>query len=166
MKFLFKLIYRVAVILVVLILVAGFYRTWKMNNSTDQKIFTDSEALNPLPSGYYSLSIGDYSGFWKAKIFDSAHEQGINVLYRWSKDEDRYPFRTYLSKGIHEPDLEVLKVDYNVTGNSFWLKPFLEEIVKTGEGEYLGKMSYQFLPGFPFALGFYKLQEGEKKIEL
>lgn len=166
MKFLFKLIYRIVVVLVVLILIVGFYRTWRTNSSPDQKIFTDSEPLNPAPSGYYSLSIGDYSGFWKAKIFVSSRDEGVNVLHRYGKDEERYPFRTYLSKGIHEPELEVLKVDYNMPGNSFWLKPFLEEIVKTGEGEYLGKMSYQFLPGFPFALGFYHLREGETKREL
>lgn len=73
---------------------------------------------------------------WKGKSFDAARASGINSftrdslllaqvfwpLYRDYKDEsvERYrafTFRTSLAPGLTDPDRQVLKMDYNITGN-------------------------------------------------
>jgi hypothetical protein len=97
---------------------------------------------------------------WKGKSFDAAQSNGINIftrdslmlahifwpLYRgYKKDEspERYrafTFRTHLAPGLTDPDRQVLKLEYNITGNpSLSIRRVLDELVQVDAALYLGK---------------------------
>jgi len=96
---------------------------------------------------------------WKGKSFDAARASGINIftrdslllaqvlwpLYRDYKDEsaERYRafnFRTYFAPGLTDPDRQMLKLDYNITGNpSLSIRRVLDELVQVYAALYLGK---------------------------
>jgi hypothetical protein len=49
-------------------------------------------------------------------------------------------FRTYLGAGAHDPDVMVLKIDYDLDVNPrFVVRQVLDELVQVAEGYYLGK---------------------------
>src|SRR3989344_3788857 len=54
---------------------------------------------------------------------------------------------------------DVLKIDYNVKGNPFWLRLIVDEIVQIAPNEYLGKMNLKIIPGFPFGILYFELKK-------
>lgn len=158
MRALIKFVLKVVLVFLVLLILFGAYRTRQTENNQNERIYSAGKFPDEPLDGFYSLDIRDYSGIWKGKIFDAAAQKGTNVLHRYGKDEQRYGFKTSRAPGLREPELEVLQLDYNLPENPFWARPFLEEIVRIGGDEYLGKINYRFLPGFPFSLGHFFLK--------
>lgn len=107
---------------------------------------------------------GELSGFykgtasvkttWKGKEFDSSTHMGINVL----RDTKKYPFKTYTGIGLQD-NIEVLKIDYNIKDNPFWVRLILDELVETAPNKYLGKAMIRIIPGFPFTVLFFNLSK-------
>ncbi|OGZ63813.1 MAG: hypothetical protein A3A98_00810 [Candidatus Staskawiczbacteria bacterium RIFCSPLOWO2_01_FULL_40_39] len=145
------------VLLIVLLL--GFLRTWQMQQEPNNKAFLNGALPNPTPDGFYQGDVG-FNTSWLGKKFDAENSTGINVFKnKRGVQIEKYPFKTYAGRGLADQQLFVLKIDYNVTGNPFWLRPVLDEIVQIAPNEYLGKMHARIIPDFPFSFLYFQLKK-------
>lgn len=97
---------------------------------------------------------------WLGKTFDAATEVGDNVFVdnAWSKVSGKlgwpeyrvksddppgtirvFPFRSYVSPGIEDPDIQVLKLDYSHSPNPLPIRRVVDELVELPGGYLLGK---------------------------
>ncbi len=144
--------------IVAALILLGVLRTWQMGHSADQKRFLAATAPAPAPDGSYAGTVASPHVSWLGKKFNAADSSGINVFDTSNGTKvERYPFATSSGKGLTDRDLNVLKIDYNVSANPFWLRPILDEIVQIGPDHYLGKMQARVIPGYPFTLAFFEL---------
>ena len=151
MFFLIKLIIG----LVILALALGFFRTWQVENSDNQKKFAAGKAPSTALDGLYHGSVSTpIKVTWLGKKFIAASSTGINVFEDGSSTTERYPFATAL--GI-SGSTTVLNIKYDLPENPFWLRPVLDQLVEIAPGDYLGKLTVLVVPGYPFSLGFFKL---------
>jgi hypothetical protein len=140
------------------LIVLGFLRSVTIVKSADQKLFMAGQVPQPMPNGLYN---GDASikGSWQGKEFDSANQKGINLFGTGDKQRRIYPFRTWVGKGLTDTSIDVLKIDYDLPTNPFWLRPILDEVVDIGGGVLLGKLQFRLIPNFPFTLIFFRLRK-------
>lgn len=96
---------------------------------------------------------------WHGKTFDPAASSGDNIFTNdglwlsrliWPMYHDYFAdgpgqsracqFRTYISAGKLDPDMDVLKIDYDLDTNPpFIIRDVLDELVQIDDGFYLGK---------------------------
>jgi hypothetical protein len=69
-----------------------------------------------------------------------------------------FQFRTRIAPGELDPDIDVLKIDYDFEANpGFVIRRILDELVQVGKGVYLGKVLFRF--GYRFHLiGYFSLE--------
>lgn len=158
MKLLFILLGSLVLLFLIAFTLYGLYRTFKTRRSPNQRIFLAGSKPNPLPDGFYHGSVTGYSGSWRGKKFDSPRSAGINVFGEGDQLIERYPFKTYSGEGLQDQTIEVLKIDYNIPTNPFWVRLVLDEIVQVEPGKYLGKVHYRFIPIVPFTIGYFRLE--------
>jgi hypothetical protein len=95
---------------------------------------------------------------WGGKRFDAAAENGDNLLSAGARWPSRilwpsyepepvhegyaaFRFRTYVSPGAVDPDIETLKIDYDSNENpGLLIRDILDELVQVVRGAYLGKV--------------------------
>jgi hypothetical protein len=113
---------------------------------------------------------------WLGKSFDPDRSAGVNVLTRSARApmktlwpsytpvrelDDRlecFPFRTRVAPGEVDPEVDVLKIDYDFDANpSFIIRHVLDELIEIGDGTYLGKILYRTGKGFR-PIGFFSLE--------
>ncbi|MDD5050120.1 MAG: hypothetical protein PHV93_00050 [Candidatus Pacebacteria bacterium] len=147
MKFL--LILFLLIVIAIALLICMTY--WTQEFNTNQKIFLSGVVPSPRPDGFYNGS-AFLTGSWLGKKFDANNGTGINVFADSSGGQvEKYPFKTYVASGIRDTNLQVLKIDYNLPENPFWLRVILDEIVETAPGQYIGKLHLRIIPGFSFS---------------
>jgi hypothetical protein len=114
---------------------------------------------------------------WLGKSFDVAAQTGINVLATnarapmkvlWPRYTpvrefaDRiecFPFRTRIDRGAVDPDLQVLKIDYDYEANpDFIIRRILDELVQIDDGLYLGKILFRTKHAWK-PIGFFSLEK-------
>ena len=112
---------------------------------------------------------------WLGKSFDPATERGANVLAPsargplkalWPSYEpeaarpdaiDVFPFLTRRGSGEIDPEVEVLKIDYDIDENpTFLIRNILDELVELEAGFYLGRALYRHRGAFR-PIGFFTL---------
>jgi hypothetical protein len=64
-------------------------------------------------------------------------------------------------KGLRDKEKEVLKLNYNLPQNPFFLRPVMDEIVEVEPGKYLGKVHYRLWSNFAVTLGYFELEAAE-----
>jgi hypothetical protein len=138
-----------------LFLLFGLLRTWQTQTSANQAKFKAGKLPTEPLDGFYKGTVTNYHGEWRGKTFDASHNKGINSF----GEGEKYPFRTYTGVGLRDKDLQVFKIDYNVSGNPFWVRRVLDEVVETAPGKYLGKIHVRILPGLHFATGYFTLEK-------
>ncbi len=141
-------------ILITGLLIFGALRTWGVQNSPNQKLFLGGRVPNPKPDGLYKGSVG-FRTTWQGKKFDASSSTGLNLI----NNNEVYPFKTYVAKGLLDNKQDVFKIDYNISKNPLWLRFILDEIVETGPNQYLGKVHLKIIPGISFSLGYFKLEK-------
>jgi len=142
------------IILTILPILLLFYKSWRVQHSSLQKVFLSGTFPSPLPDGFYK-GFENININWKGKEFDASASSGINLF----GDKKVYPFKTYKGKGLQDKNLDVLKIDYNITKNPFWVRVILDEIVQTDKDKYLGKVHLKLIPNFPLSLGYFNLEK-------
>jgi hypothetical protein len=116
---------------------------------------------------------------WKGKTFDPTTQRGDNIFtrdsitlarifnpfYRGFTDDGQdtyraFAFRTYLGPGREDPDLTVMKIDYDLGENpNLTIRRVLDELVQIGEGTYLGKAHVKWWSGRWQRVAFFMLSE-------
>jgi len=154
MFFLFKLVIGIAIF----VLGAGFLQTWYVENSDNGKLFASSSAPNTKLDGFYKGSVNlPVKVTWLGKKFNSASSTGINVFDDGNpQPAERYPFTT--SIGLHG-EKTALYIDYDRPENPFWIRLILDQLVEPLPGQYMGKLTVRIIPGYPYSLGFFRLQK-------
>jgi hypothetical protein len=147
------------VIVVVGGLAYGYYRTLLSEGSPKQDSFVKGIFPSPLPVGLLRGTVDGLQVSWKGKKLNDANRTGINVFAGENGEEERYPFKTYQAKGLRDPEIDVLRIDYDLPGNPFWLRRITDEIVQFEKGKYLGKVHIRILPGYPFTMGYFRLEQ-------
>ena len=112
---------------------------------------------------------------WEGKVFDAAAMTGTNrfrpdvrtpMRIVWPSYEpvanaddglEAFVFRTRVAPGALDPDLRVLKIDYDFAFNpGFVIRRILDEVVQVAEGVYLGKVLLRARERF-HRVGFFSL---------
>jgi len=166
-----KIIYLIFFVVVAIVLLKFFlalllitvlllwFRTWHMKQEPNQQDFLKGRLPNPKPDGFYHGGAG-FNSPWQGKKFDAQKSEGINIFRdKKGNQVEKYPFKTYTGKGLFDESMIVLKLDYNVKGNPFWMRWILDEIVEIAPGHYLGKLNLRIIPGFPFSVLFFELNQ-------
>ncbi len=114
---------------------------------------------------------------WKGKTFHAARARGDNIftrdslfavrvywpLYRGAIDDGpntyrAFRFRTCLAPGRADPDRQVLKIDYNLSGNPrLSIRRVLDELVQIADGLYLGRAHLKWWWGRWQTVAFFTL---------
>lgn len=139
--------------IIVLILITGFIWNMIVESQPDNKVFLNGSLPAPTMNGPYSGTWNNSSS-WKGKEFDSSRSTGVNLIDGTKK----YPFETSDSKSLHS-DQQVLKLNYNVSGNPLWLKFIVDELVQTKPGHYQGKVYVQLVPGIAITITYFQLDK-------
>lgn len=138
----------------VILLLLGLVLTAKSITGDEQKTFEQGSLLGMIPDGFYRGTVDFPQKSWLGKKFNRAENTGVNVLRI-----EKYPFTTRIEKGAHDKNLDVLVLDYNLPENPWWLRRIRDEIVEVAPGQYLGKVHYCIIPGFPFTVAFFRLEK-------
>lgn len=146
-------------VLIIVLLGVGLYRTWKVDQSPLDDAFQKGTVPSPLPDGFYKKSLTFDAKYqpWKGKTFIASESAGINVVTLMNQEKSVFPFKTYIGKGIQNRETDVLKIDYDIPQNPFYIKPIVDEIVEIEPGKYLGKAHIRLIPSFPFTLIYFQL---------
>ena len=114
---------------------------------------------------------------WLGKSFDSDSRTGINrfrqtagarwwvrVLFPSHSPSliagdlmEAFPFRNAAGPGELDPDIRVLKIDYDIEANPDLIRRIVDELVEVGPGVYLGKILFR-LGGRYHRIGFFSLR--------
>lgn len=113
---------------------------------------------------------------WLGKKFDAPENKGVNILtplarrpmkLLWPSYEpvatfadriEAFSFTTRTGPGAVDPDIQVLKIDYEFDANpSFIIRRVLDELVQIEDGLYLGKVLYRWKGEFR-SIGFFTLE--------
>ena len=113
---------------------------------------------------------------WMGKSFDPDARSGVNVLIKSSRRSlklvwptyeferetadalEVFRFQTRIAPGELDPELDVLKIDYDSDANpDFVIRRILDELVEVDEGFYLGKILFRRSGGFR-RIGFFTLE--------
>lgn len=153
MKTLLKIL-GIVVGIAILLIIVGFIQTYRTNHSKYQEQFLAGTVPSPYPNGFQKGSADFYTSAWQGKTFDANSGTGINNF----GTEKKYPFNTYVEKGLQDKNLDVFKIDYKNGKNPWWVSPVLDEIVEVAPGQFLGKIHYRLIPGYPFSIGYFRLE--------
>jgi hypothetical protein len=158
--------------LVIIFFCAGFVRSWYIQNNDQEKVFLAGRTPNPLPDGPYHGTVPGYRVSWLGKKFNAADHSGVNLFETSGHSTgdtgtsgnaqkiptEKYRFKTSIGAGLKDTAITVVKIDYDIPENPFWLRWILDEIVETAPGVYLGKMIVRIF-GLSFALVYFTLQK-------
>ncbi len=133
--------------------------TFATQHSSYQKQFLAGTVPNPPPDGFLKGSTDFYHASWQGKKIAAQGSNGVNIFLKDGKEVEKYPFMTYVRKGLRDKNLDVYKIDYRNSENPWYARPILDEIVEVAPGKYLGKINYRLIPGYPFALWYFKLEK-------
>ena len=157
MKLLLLAILALLLIALGIVILLGLWRTWKIQSNPLQQEFLKGKVPSNL-NGFYKGTVTSIKTNWQGKKFDSSKSSGINIFKETDGNKEKYPFKTYIGKGLQD-NMDVLKIDYSGNTHPWWLRFILDEVVETSPGKYLGKVHVQLLPGFGFSLSYFKLEK-------
>jgi len=152
-----------------------------VGRSPRQSDFVGGRPPSEPPDGFYAGSaylLGNRPVPWLGKSFERENRKGFNIFtpngasllkamtplykqFRVNRDgnTDAYYFKTSVSKGFRDRDIETFKLDYDSPENPFLIRIILDEIVEVGAGEFLGKVHMKVFPGYHATIGFFGLQK-------
>jgi hypothetical protein len=151
----------IALCIVIFLGVVGIGARHLMVQSSDQqKLFLAGTVPDDLPDGVYN---GEFPMAiqWKGKRFDAKRGTGVN-LFRdgiQAVHEDLIFVMDVGPSLIEREDFQVIKIDYDLAENPWWVRLVVDEIVLVEPGRYLGKVHVKLLPGVRVAVGFFELQQ-------
>lgn len=136
--------------IILTLFIIGFIWNLMVESRAENKMFIAGTLPTPTLNGIYKGSYGGTN--WKGKEFDANNHTGINIV----GDTKQFSFETSDSKSLHN-NQQVLKLNYNIAPNPWWLRFVVDEITQTSPGKYQGKVYIQFVPGLAMAITYFNL---------
>ncbi len=143
-------------VVVPILLLVGLFRHINTQSQPNQKEFLKGKVPTAIPDGFLKGEVNAKSD-WLGKKFDVKSGKGINVFSEGENSTERYTFSLSTGKGLVDP-IEVIKLNYNIPTNPFWLRLVTDELVEISSGKYLGKLIVNLGP-IHLALGFFTLSK-------
>lgn len=156
----------------------------RMQRATYQDSFARGQVPQPKLDGFYPGTSHIAFGLpvpWLGKRFTLTPEGGANILsglggtlarvltprYKHFVHESDgtvsgYNFKALTGTGLRDPQVQVLKLDYNLPENPGLIRIINDELVQVDPGRYLGKVYMQLLPGWFLFVGFFELKARQK----
>ena len=106
--------------------------------------------------GFYQGRLAGLSLPWRGKFFNK--ESGLNRFHVFGQ-RDLFEFKISQGPGLTDPTVTVLKIDYNIPENPFWLRLILDELVQIGPDNYLGKAHLRLISSLPFTVVYFRLSK-------
>lgn len=128
----------------------------------EARVFSAGKTPLPAPDG--SLAGNHFKGLgenWQGKQFYASKNSGINNFKSKTNPaatEQRYPFKTAIKQGLRNKNQKVLQLNYDVSGNPFWLRPIKDELVEIGPGRYQGKIHVK-IAFIVMTVGYFELNK-------
>lgn len=152
-------LFKIALIVLIIVYIGLFLRTWQLQHTAQTDVFLKGTVPSPTPEGLYNGSVPGYPTLsWLGKKFNAKDHTGINLFQEGNKQIEKYPFKTTVGKGLQDKNLDVLKIDYDISENPFWLRWIVDEVVQVAPGSYLGKLNLR-LPGYTGAVLYFELKK-------
>lgn len=138
-------------------------RHWMTQHSDQQTIFLTGTVPDELPDGLYNGEVSIQTQ-WQGKRFDGKTGTGVN-LFRDGINavKEDYNFVMDVGPSGIDQDFQVIKIDYDLPENPWWLRLVVDEIVEVEPGLYLGKIHVKVLPGVRVAVGFFELRPAPER---
>jgi len=146
-------------IIVIVIYLLGITRTNKVHGAPEQSEFLSGTIPHRLPDGFYTGSVKYFQTPWLGKEFDRKKSMGINHFHWRGKTAKEYPFKFTVEKGLQDKEKEVIRIDYNLPKNPFWIRMIVDEIVETEPHHFLGKVHLRLPKKLIFSLGYFRLEK-------
>ena len=144
-------------------LLFGLRRTYVSEHSSRHEQFRRGTADISNLNGEYRGKVPGYSVRWQGKTFNQAKSSGINRFQENNTIVNKYPFKTYVGRGLRDQDMEVIKIDYNQPDNPWWLRFIVDEIVTVAPNTYLGKVHLRLMPRVVFTMGYFTLEKSQQQ---
>lgn len=144
-------------IFVFLFVLLGCVRTWYLESKPEQQVFQHGKVPKGMPDGFYRGSVGNWKLPWQGKTFDRKNHTGANVVFWSGKKRERFPFKTYIGKGLRDTNVSVIKIDYS--SSDLFVRLITDEIVEVAPGKFLGKAHLTLIPGLPFTVAYFELRK-------
>ena len=147
------------IVIIVAFFALGYYRTYQMQHNALAEEFSKGSLPILDLDGFYKGSANFPTGPWLGKSINKDTQSGVNILGTITGQSERFHFKTSTVTGLQDKNLQVVKLDYDLPGNSFIIKPVLDEVVETAPGKYLGKVHFRlpYIP--PFTLAYFRLEK-------
>ncbi len=140
-------------VLVTLIVAIATYFNYRTSNNINQAKFDSGTISNKQLDGFYEGKNFDGLGErWLGKTFDGDTKTGINTF----SDEEKYEFKVYQAQGLRD-NRTVIRLDYSSKNNPFWMRFIKDEMVEVSPNNYLGKVTFDIVPGLPFTVTYFEL---------
>lgn len=157
MKFI-KTIFALLAVVVIAAVLWGLRRTYKVEHGANEELFQAGTADMTALDGDFTGTVTGYNGSWQGKTFMRTENAGINRFLENGAIVTKYPFKTYVGKGLRNEELDVIKLDYNQPGNPWWLQYIVDEIVLVAPAKYLGKVHIHLMSGVTFSVGYFTIE--------
>lgn len=145
--------------IIVILLVFCVWRTWATGDGPRYERFLEGFAPTQFPDGFYAGEVMEGpQGNWRGKVFNAEHGTGLNVFDENGWRAERYVFRMTRGPGLREKKQIVLKLDYNLRENPWWLRPVLDELIVERDGTLYGKMHLRIIPNVPFTITYFTMK--------
>lgn len=145
-------------LLLVLVLVL-FIRNWMVQNGQTSEVFRSGQLPRDI-SGRYEGKVS-FPTDWQGKEFDASASGGINIFGK-NQEIRAFPFKTYSGQGLQDTGVSVLKIDYDLPENPWWVRLIVDEAVEVSPGKLLGKIHVK-LPIGSVAIGYFELENPPTK---
>ncbi len=157
---------RILVLLLVLVLVPiviASIRSYITSHSPYQEVFLSgflpSKALSGRYKGTILTSLGTTT--WVGKEISAKDKGGINIFQTATGTIKRYPFRLLEVSSVENSKKKIVRLDYGLPENPFWMRFVHDEMVETKPGIFLGKMFISVVRPLSFGVGFFQLESGK-----
>ncbi len=147
--------------IIALPIAAALYVMSRTARDPRNAVFAEGRVPDPFPHGVHHGTVPGYERLaqvWRGKRFDAAEATGINLVGVGARMKEAFPFEMYVAPRLDGEKGEVLRIDYDIPRNPFWLRWVVDELVEIGSGQYLGKAWLRMIPGFPFGVVFFELR--------
>ena len=146
------------------LLLLGEFRTWQVQSSPQQKKYLTGGLPHLAPKGFYAGYVPSLSGSpWQGKRFDPINDRGVNIFVNQGKASAKYPFYSSIGASSRDGNLHVFRINYNNSANPWRVRLFLDELVVVKPGFFLGKLSLKIIPGRPYQITFFDLQQDNNR---
>lgn len=158
------LIFGILDLIVFCILLFLLWGMWRTRATLHSPRFLEfSQGSLSKPEGEYRGWAEGYRGkSWQGKTFYPLKLAGTNNFKnKQGVAYQNFPFKTYMSAGVRNQNMQTFKIDYNIPKNPFWVRPVLDEIVEIAPNKHLGQIHYRIFPGVIFTIS-YSLWKNER----